>query len=86
MNEYTVILVIVTLVGLFITVGKPILSLNSNIVELNRAVKSLQKTVDALEKKQRDDNSRVWERLDKGEKKFDNHEARITKLESEEKR
>ncbi len=81
MNEYTVILVIVTLVGLFITVGKPIISLNSNIVELNSAVKGLQKTVDKLEQKQEEDNKRVWERLDKGSKKFDNHETRITKLE-----
>ena len=51
MNEYTVVLVLVTLVGLFFTIGKPILSLNSNIVELNAAVKRLQKTVDKLEDK-----------------------------------
>ena len=78
MNEYTVVLVIVTLVGLFITVGKPIINLNTNIVELNSAVKGLQKTVD---KKQEEDNVKVWERLRKGDSKFDNHEKRITVLE-----
>ena len=81
MNEYTVILVIVTLVGLFITVGKPILNLNTNIVELGTRVKSLQKTVDKLEAKQDEDNKKVWARLDKGEVKFSDHENRITRLE-----
>jgi hypothetical protein len=81
MNEYTVILVIVTLVGLFVTVGKPIINLNTNIVELGSAVKGLQKTVDKLEKKQEDDNAKVWDRLARGEVKFDNHEKRITNLE-----
>ena len=81
MNEYTVVLVIVTLVGLFITVGKPIINLTTNIVELNSAVKGLQKTVDKLEKKQEEDNVKVWERLRKGDSKFDNHEKRITVLE-----
>ena len=81
MTEYSVILVLVTLIGLFMTVGKPILNLNTNIVELNEAVKGLKKTVEKLERKQEDDNRRVWERLDMGEKKMDNHETRITKLE-----
>lgn len=81
MNEYTVVLVLVTLVGLFFTIGKPILNLNSNIVELNAAVKRLQKTVDKLEDKQIDDQKRVWERLDRGSKMFDDHEHRISVLE-----
>ena len=81
MNEYTVVLVLVTLVGLFFTIGKPILNLNSNIVELNAAVKRLQKTVDKLDDKQIDDQKRVWERLDRGSKKFDDHEHRISVLE-----
>ena len=81
MNEYTVVLVIVTIVGLFVTIGKPIISLNTNIVELSSSVKALQKTVDRLEKRQEDDNRKVWRRLDKGDAKFDNHEHRIAKLE-----
>lgn len=81
MNEYTVVVVLVTLVGLFFTVGKPILNLNTNIVELGAAVKSLQKTVDKLEQKQDEDNKKVWDRLDRGDRKLDNHETRITKLE-----
>jgi uncharacterized membrane protein (DUF106 family) len=81
MNEWTIVTVIIALVGLFFTLGKPIITLNNNITKLTVTVESLQKTVDKLEAKQAEDQKRVWERLDKGSKKFDDHENRITNLE-----
>ena len=41
MTEWGVVAVIIALVGLFITVGKPIINLNSNIVALNQKVEQL---------------------------------------------
>ena len=41
MSEWTVVTVIVALVGLFLTIGKPIITLNSNIVKLNLTVEAL---------------------------------------------
>ena len=81
MNEWTIVTVLIALVGLFITVGKPIITLNSNITKLTVTVDNLQKSVDRLEEKQRNDNTKVWDRLTSDDKRLDNHENRITKLE-----
>ena len=43
MSEWTVVTVLAAVVGLFFTVGKPILTLNSNIVKLNVTVEALNK-------------------------------------------
>ena len=81
MSEWTIVTVLIALVGLFLTVGKPIINLNSNITKLTVTVDNLQKTVDKIEEKQRNDNTKVWDRLNIDDKKLDNHESRITKLE-----
>lgn len=81
MSEWTIVTVLIALVGLFLTVGKPIINLNSNITKLTVTVDNLQKTVDKIEEKQRNDNTKVWDRLNIDDKKLDNHETRITKLE-----
>lgn len=81
MNEWAIVTVLIALVGLFITVGKPIITLNSNITKLTVTVDNLQKSVDRLEEKQRNDNTKVWDRLTSDDKRLDNHENRITKLE-----
>ena len=70
MTEWTIVLVISALVGLFLTVGKPILN-------LNQAITKLQISVDNLQEYQKTQDSR----LTAHSQKLDNHENRIIKLE-----
>ena len=42
MNEWTVVTVMIAVVGLFVTVAKPIIGLNSNITRLSENVERLE--------------------------------------------
>lgn len=70
MTEWTVVLVISALVGLFFTVGKPILNLNAAVTKLNLSVDNLQ----AYQKEQ---DLRMKEHTEQ----LKDHEHRITVLE-----
>ena len=81
MNEWGVVVVLVTLAGLAVTVGKPILSLNTAIVKLTAAVegmkeenRALRLELGALEQENRESHRRIHGRVD-------GHEGRITVLE-----
>lgn len=41
MNEWGVVLVLIALVGLFMTIGKPVINLNTTMVQLSEQVKNL---------------------------------------------
>ena len=88
MNEWTVVTVIIALVGLFLTVGNPIIKLNSNIVKLNLSVDALREKTDAqasdlkdFEAHAHESHRRLWEHNDKQDKQLAEHEARIIGLE-----
>lgn len=88
MSEWTVVTVIIAIVGLFFTVGKPIITLNSNIVKLNFTVEALSKEQGiqkaALEKQaehDREAHKRIWEKNEEQDKEIADHEARIGILE-----
>lgn len=61
---------IVVLVGLFLTVGAPILKHNNKI----------QQVVDRIDNQQKEIKT-AWDRLNSHEKTIDDHEIRITVLE-----
>lgn len=61
---------IVILVGLFLTVGAPILKHSNKI----------QQVVDRIDNQQKEIKT-AWDRLNSHEKKIDDHEIRITVLE-----
>lgn len=76
-----------SLIGLFLTVGKPIINLNTNLVKLNLMVEQLQKDYNKLKNdsheevmKLSNDNSDAHKRI---HQKLDNHEERLIKLEIE---
>lgn len=88
-NEFVGYLVVglAALAGLFLTVGKPIINLNTNLVKLNLMIESLQKQFAKLEKDTKEevmklsvDNSDAHKRI---HTKLDNHEMRLFKLEEE---
>lgn len=70
-----VITVIIALVGLFMTVGKPIITLNSSITHLQDAIDDLRENVKVLAG-----------RTDSQEEKLQDHETRISILEEKQKK
>ena len=73
--EWTVVTVIIALVGLFMTVGKPIITLNGSITHLQDAIDELRENIKVL-----------TGRTDNQEEKLQDHETRISILEEKQKR
>lgn len=73
--EWTVVTVIIALVGLFMTIGKPIITLNGSITHLQDAIDELREDIRVL-----------TGRTDNQEEKLQNHETRISILEEKQKK
>lgn len=73
--EWTVVTVIIALVGLFMTVGKPIITLNSSITRLQDAILELREDIKVL-----------TGRTDSQEERLQDHETRISILEEKQKK
>lgn len=73
--EWTVVTVIIALVGLFMTIGKPIITLNGSITHLQDAIDELRKDIKVL-----------TGRTDSQEEKLQDHETRISILEEKQKK
>ena len=76
------------LIGLFFTVGKPIINLNKNIVTLNMSVGNLKEQLNKqgndLEQHkiaEHESHKRLWDYNGEQDKKIDDHEKRIFVLE-----
>ena len=88
MNEWGVVGVIVTLIGLASAIIKPIVQLNTNIVKLTDAVDGLKKANGKLEETNAEEHKQLHERINHRKKEneaLDNrvsdHENRISILE-----
>lgn len=73
--EWTVVTVIIALVGLFMTTGKPIITLNGSITHLQDAIDELREDIKVL-----------TGRTDNQEEKLQDHETRISILEEKQKK
>lgn len=73
--EWTVVTVIIALAGLFMTVGKPIITLNSSITRLQDAILELREDIKVL-----------TGRTDSQEERLQDHETRISILEEKQKK
>ena len=73
--EWTVVTVIIALVGLFMTVGKPIITLNGSITRLQDAINELREDIKVL-----------TSRTDNQEERLQDHETRISILEEKQKK
>jgi len=80
--EWTVVTVIVVLVGLIASVAKPLLSLNATITRLNESVNALQKNIEGLAEKNDESHDRLWEKNYAMDEKLNNHETRLRVIES----
>lgn len=72
----TVMIALVTIVGLFITVGKPIIDLNKNLIEINLTIKTIEKTQLSYESDNTKSHGRIWDKLD-------DHDTAIKKTEKD---
>lgn len=86
--EWIVVTVIIALVGLFMTVGKPIISLNNNITLLNASIKQNSKEI--AEQKQslkeqknhaHESHQKLWAHNAEQDKQLNDHELRLGILE-----
>lgn len=81
MDEWTVVTALVVLLGLIVTVAKPILSLNSTIISLTDAVKILEKNLDSIAGKNSEQHAKLWAREAEQDEILREHEFRLRKIE-----
>lgn len=81
MTEWTVVGVMVTLVGLIVAIVKPLLTLNGSIVKLTEEVGNILSGLEAFKKRYVENLTELKTADKKMQEKLDNHEVRIVKLE-----
>lgn len=74
MDQWTVVEVIVVIVGLFFTVGKPIMNLITTMTKLNNSVDAIRQEMDAVTKRNTESHREMHQQLT-------DHERRIGALE-----
>ena len=72
--EWTVVTVLVVLIGLIAAIVRPLLKWNTNLVENTDAIKNLTETMKSNENRNEKEHGELWNELDK-------HDGRITELE-----
>ena len=89
--EWTVVGVLVTLIGLAAAVGGPMLKLNSTITRMNTLLESIDKRLTALEagsqhqaEKASEAHRRIWAHMDENDGRLADHETRLKLLEGKE--
>ena len=83
MTEWGVVGVVTALVGLFVTVVKPLLTLNTSIVRLTERMEHLSTELSELTVRNTEKHKRIWDRVDEQAELLADHEKRIDQLESE---
>ena len=79
--EWTVVVVLVALVGLVISVLTPAIKLNTSVTRLSTLVDSLNNKLSTMENNNSEAHRRLWSELDEHKSALGNHETRITVLE-----
>lgn len=83
MTEWNIVLVLAELIGLFVLVGKPILTLNKTMAEFNTEMKNIKEQVKKLERDDNDAQKELWQHNDIQDERISDHETRIRVLERE---
>ena len=85
MTEWGVVGVIVVLLGLIVSVVKPLISLNAVLTRLTDAIKVLEKELSALSEKNGEAHNKLWNREREQDEILRDHEFRLLKIENSEK-
>lgn len=81
MTEWTIVGVIVTLIGLVTAIIKPLITLNSVITRLTEVVKHLETNLCNLTEKNATSHGQIWEHLGEQDEQLHDHETRLTVIE-----
>lgn len=79
--EWTIVTVLVTMAGLFLSVMTPLLKLNSTIIRLNASVDALNEEMEKYTVKNDQSHDRLWRKSDEQSERLNDHEKRIVRLE-----
>lgn len=80
MNEWSVLTALAAIVGLFFTVGKPIIKLNTSITVLNESLKAEKERRLQFEKDSCKEHKELWEHEDAQDKILAEHTMRLHDL------
>jgi len=83
LTEWGVVSVIAALIGLFVTVVKPLLTLNASIVRLTERMEHVSTELNELTARNTENHRRIWVRVDEQAERLAEHEKRIDHLETE---
>ena len=86
MERYDVIIIVVGLITTALTIGAPVIKLNTAITRLIVKLDSLGKDMDDLEVHNRESHRRIHEKNEEQDEKLADHEGRIKVLENEKER
>ena len=84
MNEWSVVGVLVVVAGLFLSVGAPVIRLNSTLTKLSTLVEGLRDWQAQHESEDTDSHRRLWKHNDMQDEMMRDHEVRIAILERKE--
>ena len=79
---WEIFLGIVALVGFLITIISPLMKLSKTMTELNVNMQNLNQAMNTLTSNNTESHRRIWEHNEEQDSKIENHEKRITKIET----
>lgn len=86
MNEWSIIVMLITLGGGIIALVRPIVTLTKAITELTVTCKNLDGQFAAMQNKNAESHRKIWEHNDEQDKRINDHEARLQNIEHGERR
>ena len=79
---WEIFLGIVALVGFIISIATPLMKLSKTMTELNINMQNLNKAMNVLTANNTESHRRIWQHNEEQDEKIENHEKRITKIET----
>lgn len=79
---WEIFLGIVALVGFCVTTATPLMKLSKTMTELNINMQNLNQAMNTLTANNAESHRRIWAHNEEQDEKLENHEKRITKIET----
>lgn len=79
---WEIFLGIVALVGFCVTIATPLTKLSKTMTELNVNMQNLNQAMNTLTANNTESHRRIWAHNEEQDEKLENHEKRITKIET----
>lgn len=80
MNEWTVFGVIVAVIGLIVTVSKPMINLNTSIVTLTTKLEQMFQMFQETTERNSKEHDKMWTQINAHTKALSEHESHLSKL------